>query len=155
GRARRPVGVAAPRADSADCGRHGEEGGRGQEDDSGEEGRAGQEDGAGEEGRGGRLRRGTRPRGGGPGREGRGRMTSPGSLVPAAARVPVLIVIVGAAWLHVAAPASAADAGPAVGGGDVTVATVMAPGSLVISVPLRQSPLAGKLQPIVVTDNRT
>ena len=75
--------------------------------------------------------------------------------MPTAVRVPLLIVVVGAAWLHATASASAADAGPAVGGGDVTVSTAMAPGSLVISVPLRQSPLAGKLQQIVVTDNRT
>jgi hypothetical protein len=80
---------------------------------------------------------------------------SAGSSIPAPARVPVLIVVVGAAWLHAAASAAAADTGPALGGGEVTVSTVMAPGSLVISVPLRQSPLAGRLQPIVVTDNRT
>lgn len=85
-------------------------------------------------------------------------MTSAGALGPAAARVPVLIVIAGAAWLHATASAAAADAaaaGSSSGGGDVTVSTAMAPGSLVISVPLRQSPLAGRLQPIVVTDNRT
>lgn len=73
-------------------------------------------------------------------------------------RVPALAVVVVVAWLQstasAAASAAASDAGPVLTG-DVTVSTTMAPGSLVISVPLRQSPLAGRLQPIVVTDNRT
>lgn len=78
---------------------------------------------------------------------------------------PVLAVIVMTAWLQTApADGSAASttastassaAGSALGGGDITVSTVMAPGSLVISVPLRLPPLAGRLQPIVITDNRT
>jgi hypothetical protein len=71
---------------------------------------------------------------------------------------PVLAVIVMTAWLQ-AAPAdgSAASSAPGsvLGGGDITVSTVMAPGSLVISVPLRLPPLTGRLQPIVITDNRT
>ena len=80
-----------------------------------------------------------------------------GSPLPVSARVPVMAVVIVAAWLHTAAAAEAAEApsGPVIGGGDITVSTVMAPGSLVISVPLRESPLIGKLQPIVVTDNRT
>ncbi|MEY9927810.1 hypothetical protein ABH926_002444 [Catenulispora sp. GP43] len=71
---------------------------------------------------------------------------------------PVLAVIVMTAWLQTApADGSAASPAPgsALGGGDITVSTVMAPGSLVISVPLRLPALAGRLQPIVITDNRT
>ena len=78
-----------------------------------------------------------------------------GPFLTASARVPVLVVVVAAACIQSTASAAAADSGPALGGGEVTVSTAMAPGSLVISVPLRQSPLAGRLQPIVVTDNRT
>ena len=86
------------------------------------------------------------------------------SSFPAAARVPVFVVIAVTAYvLGAASPARAADAaagtaagpGTVLGGGDITVSTAMAPGSLVISVPLKEAPLAGRLQPIVVTDNRT
>ncbi|MEZ0113814.1 hypothetical protein ABH920_007848 [Catenulispora sp. EB89] len=82
------------------------------------------------------------------------------SSFPAAVRVPAFVVIAVTAYvLGTAAPAEAAGApagpGTVLGGGDITVSTVMAPGSLVISVPLKEQPLAGRLQPIVVTDNRT
>ncbi|ACU69402.1 hypothetical protein Caci_0450 [Catenulispora acidiphila DSM 44928] len=74
------------------------------------------------------------------------------------ARVAALTVIIVTAWLHAGSSAMAdtgATSGPALGGGDITVSTLMAPGSLVISVPLRQPALTSKLQPITVTDNRT
>jgi hypothetical protein len=86
---------------------------------------------------------------------------------PASARVSACLVVfvVAACLLATASPAEAAVAagaagapaapGSVLGGGDITVSTVMAPGSLVISVPLRQPAPTGLLQPIVVTDNRT
>jgi hypothetical protein len=49
--------------------------------------------------------------------------------------------------------------GAVLGGGDIPLSTVMLPGSLVISVPLKQTPVPlsadGRLQAITVTDNRT
>ena len=83
-----------------------------------------------------------------------------GSPFQAPARVSGLAVIVVVAWLQTgvstaAAVDSSAVSGAVLGGGDITVSTTIAPGSLVISVPLRQPPLTGRLQPIVVTDNRT
>ncbi|WP_194921252.1 hypothetical protein [Catenulispora rubra] len=88
------------------------------------------------------------------------------SSFPASARIPVFVVIAVTAYVlgtasraeaatTPAGPVGPASPGTVLGGGDITVSTVMAPGSLVISVPLKDPPLAGWLQPIVVTDNRT